>query len=101
MADYLLSNNQLSVEGQQEIFSIRCQINPLPCNLGEVRLCETGCGNTLTNSHILECLVLNEGKIYYYDKLENGTLEEMKEMLIIWNRNIVKRENIISTQDSM
>ena len=101
MADYLLTNDILSIDEKKELFSIRCQVNPLPCNLGEVRLCETGCGHTLTNSHILECIILNEGKTHNYDKLVNGALEEMKELLVIWRKNIEKRENIISTQDSI
>ena len=96
MSEYLLPNSHLSVKDQQQIFRIRSQINPIPANKGGVSLCETGCGELLTNSHIIECLKLNNGNAHKYDTLINGNIIQMKEMLQIWNSNNVKRELMVS-----
>ena len=96
MADYLCPNNQLGVEDQIQIFQIRSQINPLPSNKGLVVPCPTGCGETLNNSHIFQCVVLNPEEKTSIEKLINGDIYEMKKTLNTWNENIMKIEEITS-----
>ena len=100
MADYLCPNNQLSVDEQRQIFQIRSQINPLPSNKGMVVPCPTGCGETMNNSHIFQCVVLNPEEQTSIEKLINGDIYEMKNTIIRWNQNIMKIEEITS-QDSV
>ena len=100
MADYLCPNNQLTVDEQVQIFQIRSHTNPLPSNRGQVVPCPTGCGETLNNSHILQCVVLNQEEQASIEKLINGDIYEMKKTLITWNQNIQKIEEITS-QDSI
>ena len=100
MADYLCPNNQLSVDEQRQIFQIRSQINPLPSNKGMVVPCPTGCGETMNNSHIFQCVVLNPEEQTSIEKLINGDIYEMKKTIIRWNQNIMKIEEITS-QDSV
>ena len=92
MADYLHPNMVLNVEEQRQIFQIRSRVNPLPANKGEVSLCPTDCGNVLDNNHILNCFVLNSEKQYKLDSLINGNLNDMKNILRIWNANMKKIE---------
>ena len=92
MADYLRPNMVLNVEEQRQIFQIRSRVNPLPANKGEVSLCPTDCGNVLDNNHILNCLVLNSEKQYNLNSLINGNLNDMKNILRIWNTNMKKIE---------
>ncbi len=97
MGDYLCPNNKLSLEDQREIFRIRCEINQLPANKGQQELCVTGCGETLDNTHILQCVILSDRK-YDINSLINGNLEEMAKMLKIWKENTRKLDE---TRDSM
>ena len=101
MANYLKPNSLLSMEDQKVILSIRCQVNPLPSNMGEVIQCETGCGNILNNTHIMECPILNNRQKYDINNLINGNMCEMKQMLAIWRNNIRKRDKMVASQDSI
>ena len=98
MANYLCPNNYLSVENQRQIFEIRSRSNPLPSNRGVIQHCNTGCGEIMNNSHVFQCDVLNQDKQqdYNIEMLTNGSLEEMKSALNIWNENMNKLEIIAS-----
>ena len=76
MADYLLPNRQLKLEDQRDIFKLRSRTNKLHSNWGETVLCETSCGQTLNNEHILKCIILKEGDI------------EQSQLNLIYNGNI-------------
>ena len=96
----LCPNNLLSVDDQIQIFQIRSQINPLPSNKGMVVPCPTGCGESMNNSHIFQCVVLNPEKHTSIKKLINGDIYEMKKTRIRWNQNIIFFLEITS-QDSV
>ena len=83
MADYLLPCSNLNLEDQKDIFKLRSRTNKLPSNYGEKVFCETGCGEFLNNSHILNCTILNE------------TQYELKNMNLIYNGNIEEKVNIL------
>ena len=98
MANCLCPNNYLSVENQRQIFEIRSRSNPLPSNRGVIQHCNTGCGEIMNNSHVFQCDVLNQDKQqdYNIEMLTNGSLEEMKSALNIWNENMNKLKIIAS-----
>ena len=49
MADYLWPCSNLNLEDQKDIFKLCSRTNKLPSNYGEKVLCETGCGQFLSN----------------------------------------------------
>lgn len=92
MAKYLMPNQHLTVEDQCEIFAIRCEINHLPGNKGEKQLCETKCGSIMSNSHILQCQILNDGEMKTsINDILNGTIPDMKKALEQWRKNLTRR----------
>ena len=88
------------MDEQRQIFQIRSQINPLPSNKGMVVPCPTGCGETMNNSLIFQCVVMNPEEQTSIEKLINGDIYEMKNTIIRWNQNIMKIEEI-TLQDSV
>jgi hypothetical protein len=62
IADYLLPEADMSLEDQQELFSIRCRTNPMGANRGKIEYCFTQCGDISNNSHILLCKVMNKSE---------------------------------------
>ena len=97
MADYLFPSNLLTVSEQKEIFSIRSRMNELPHNFGESELCETQCGETQTNEHIMICENLNnsnENKIEM-EKMWNGSVVEKIEVLKRFKENMSEREKYL------
>ena len=87
----------MSLEDQRDIFRIRCEINQLPANKGQSELCVTGCGEVLNNTHILQCVNLNNKK-HDINSLINGNLGEMAKILKIWKENVRKLDD---TRDSV
>ena len=85
MADYLCPNKKLSVQDQHDLFAFRCKMNQLPSNYGNNTLCETNCGAVLTNSHLLNCKVLNEDENHSFNIYEiyNGSLNSKERVLRI------------------
>ena len=97
MGDYLFPSNELTVSQQREIFSIRSRMNELPNNFGGKELCETKCGETQTNEHILTCDILNDGnedKIQM-EKMWNGSVAEKTEVLNRFIKNMSEREKYL------
>ena len=78
MADYLLPESNINLEDQKYIFKLRTRTNKLPSNWGEEVSCEAGCGQFLSNEHILNCPILNEigSKTIEIQLIDNGNIEE-------------------------
>ena len=94
--NYLLPNTILTFKEQKSIFSFRSRSNKLTYNYPgnkEKELCE--CGVNITNEHLYNCLMLNQGKIVEdnYEQIFNGTLSEQKQVLNILEQNMNKHED--------
>ena len=94
--NYLLPNTILTFKEQKSIFSFRSRSNKLTYNYPgnkEIELCE--CGVDITNEHLYNCLMLNQGKIVEdnYETIFNGTLIEQKQVLNILEQNMNKHED--------
>ena len=90
MADYLLPQAGISLEDQNELFSLRCRTNKMGANRGIVEWCFTQCGEILNNAHIFKCKILNENDQFDIDKILNGLIAEKKEHLKKWRENMQK-----------
>ena len=101
IADYLLPNKILMLEDQREIFRIRSKTNRLPPNWGESVMCETACGQALSNEHILSCRILNNHKSeeFQMNLIYNGNIEEKFKVLQAFRRNMTRRQTYLP-QDS-
>ena len=67
-------------------------------NWERVEPCETNGGSILDNDHIVTCHISNEGgEKGDMNKILNGRLEEMHNVLPIWRRNLKKKERQIFT----
>ena len=98
MADYLQPGAGLEIDEQREIFSIRTQTNPLGANKGDKEYCEYY-GEVLDNSHIFTCKIINNmGENKNMEKILNGNINEKKEALEIWRKNIQKFKNYLRNQ---
>lgn len=64
--------------------------------------CETMCGEDETMNHILECNILNEGvnigDNIKFSTIHTGSIQEKLEIMNIYKRNIMKRNNIIQNR---
>ena len=90
MQPYLQPNSLLNFQEQIAIFSFRTRMNPLSYNFGnksEIEKCK--CEEQITNQHLLECDVLNNGRHdFKYQQILNGTILEQKTILSILMKNI-------------
>ena len=69
-----MSQQQITVQDQKDIFQIRSMTNPLPSNRGNPNTCSTNCRDSIDNLHVLHCPDVNtEVK----EDIENKTIEEI------------------------
>ena len=99
--NYLLPNQILTFQEQKLIFSYRARMNKLLYNQPgneETQLCQ--CGENITNEHLYNCIVLNQGNIGIdnYEQIFNGTISEQKRILNILEQNMKKHEKSPSAQ---
>ena len=82
MADYLLPKSEIPIEEKIELFSIRTEINNLPCNFGISEPCYYGCLEIISNEHVFMCPVLNSDNPHTmkYEYLLNGNIAEKKKL---------------------
>ena len=73
-------------------------MNQIPANFGNKTKCETGCGQNLTNDHIIKCSILNEGLKHELDinGILNGSLMEKIQVLRKFQQNMEKREKYLN-----
>ena len=104
MADYLLpSNDALTVENKQKLFSIRNRMIDIPSNFqksDEKSLCF--CGEQENMKHVFDCEILNEGKPISenYENVFNGNIGTQIRIFRQFEENLKKREIIINQKSN-
>ena len=80
MEEYLLPQENITIQDQRNKYAIRCCTNSLGANRRITEYCETKCGNISNNAHIFSFPVINIGQEKYeYEAILNGcTLEKKK-----------------------
>ena len=102
MSDYLLPECKISVEDKIELFSIRSEMNNLPCNFGKETQCEQGCYEVLNSEHIYSCTKLNKQKIPInnYENILKGTMNQKVEVLKkIQENNLIRMQKLRDSVD--
>ena len=98
MQNYLRNNNvKISIEEKQMIFKLRAKVTSVKTNfkgMHEDLKCEICYEENETQKHILECKILNknEKQILKYEKIENGNIFEMVQIVKKFKENLVKRD---------
>ena len=83
ISDYLLPDSELTMEEKCYIFSLRTEMNDLPCNFGNQELCYFGCQEVMSNQHIMVCPKGNSDNTHNikYEYLLDGNVAEKKEAM--------------------
>ena len=98
MAEYLLSDNELTIEQKRRIFAVRNKMVDIPNHFSSSKnytLCI--CGEKETLSHIYDCEILNETKreTLPYEKIYDGNVFEQTKILYKMEENLEIREEYI------
>ena len=94
MADYLLPNNQLTIEEQRKVFSIRNKMVKISSNFTsrENNTSKCICQQTEDMLHIYKCKYLNsENAEVNYEYIYHGNIEEQKTVLRRFEYNLETR----------
>ena len=100
MQKYLKNNNmKISIEEKQMIFMLRSKVTDVKMNfkgMHEDFKCKNCNEENETQKHILECTILNqnEKQILEYEKIENGNIIDMIQIVRKFRENLEKREKI-------
>ena len=100
MAEYLLPTNEaLTLEEKQKLFSIRNRMVDIPSNFpksDEKSLCF--CGEQENMKHIFDCEILNEGNktSEKYENIFNGNIGTQIRIFRKFEENLKKRERIVN-----
>ena len=100
MAEYLQPTCELDSQKKQKMFEVRNDMVQIPSNYGKQILCL--CGNRETMIHIYNCEIWSqkgEKKIPYND-IYNGKIEKQIEILKIFERNLEKRNQAMTLDNS-
>ena len=96
MSEYLLPNDELNIENQRKIFSMRNRMEKIPYNYSsnkENRKKCTSCEEYEDMEHIYNCEYLNiEEPIEKYEKIFIGNIYEQKRVLERFEKNMDIRE---------
>ena len=95
MAEYLLPENDLTIEQKRRIFAVRNKMVDIPNHFSSSKnntLCV--CGEKETLSHIYDCEILNETKreTLPYEKIYDGNVFEQTKILYKIEENLQVRE---------
>ena len=97
MADYLLPNNEFTIEEQRTLFEVRNKMFDIPSNFcaRERNESKCPCGATENMEHVYYCKYLNK-KIpeTSFDKVYNGNIFEQRQVLTNFEENIEVRRKI-------
>ena len=101
MSEYLLPyHSKLNIEEKRETFALRNRMTNIPNNFGKKEE-ECVCGTLETMSHIYSCESLNQKKSRIeYDRIYNGNLENIKEILTRMKANLETRIRLKSRIES-
>ena len=96
MSEYLLPNDNLNIENQRKIFSMRNRMEKIPANFSskkENRIKCTSCEEYEDMEHIYNCEYLNfEKPSEKYEKIFTGNIHEQKRVLERFEKNMDRRE---------
>ena len=96
MAEYLLPNNNLTIEEQRIIFSIRNRmVNNIPANFSSKKenTSKCTCGESEYMEHVYNCKYLNiEEPAEEYQKIFTGNTREQRTVLQRFEQNLNIRE---------
>ena len=81
LQDYLGPSSILSLENQDFLFSIRCEMNILKLNFTRNKsivstFCINSCKKELNNEHLVYCKELNGNSLLRYEDILNGSLQD-------------------------
>lgn len=101
MAEYLLPNNNLTIEQKQRLFAVRNKMVEIPSHFSSGDsdiLCI--CGDKESLSHIYSCDILNESKkeSIPYEKVYSDNVNEQTKILYKIEENLRIREKFIDDQ---
>ena len=101
MAEYLLPDNELTIEQKQRLFAVRNKMVEIPSHFSSGNndfLCI--CGDKESLSHIYSCDVLNENESENipYEKVYLNNVNEQTKILYKIEENLRKREKYIDVQ---
>ena len=104
MADYLLPDNNLSIDQKRKLFEIRNGMTQIPSNFSSrdnVFYCV--CGDRESMPHLYNCEKLNKQTTksdhVSYNKIYNGHINEKIEVYRKFEENLKVRENILKTDE--
>ena len=101
MQKYLRNNSiKISIEEKQMIFKLRSKVTNVKMNFKgmneglKCKICHEEKNETQT--HILECKILNnnETQNLEYEKIENGNIIDMVQIVRKFRENLLKRDKI-------
>ena len=103
MSEYLLPNENLSIEDQRKVFEIRNNMMNIPSNFisekDNTNICV--CGKTENMTHIYNCEKLNKNKPRErYEQIFENNLNKMKYILTRFGENMKQREQLIENLKS-
>ena len=94
MADYLLPNNEFTIEEQRTLFEVRNKMSDIPSNFcaRESNESKCPCGATENMEHVYYCKYLNK-KIpeTSFNEVYNGNIFEQRQVLTNFEENIEVR----------
>ena len=101
MAEYLLPNNDLTIEQKQRLFAVRNKMIDIPSHFSSgVNDILCICGDKENLSHIYSCDILNESEkeTIPYEKCYSGNVNEQTKILYKIEENLRIREKYIDVQ---
>ena len=104
MADYLLPDNNLSIDDKRKLFKIRNGMTQIPSNFSSrdnVFYCV--CGDRESMPHVYQCETLNKQNTKSdgesFNKIYNGNINEMIKVYRKFEENLKIREDIMKTDE--
>ena len=104
MADYLLPDNNLSIDDKRKLFEIRNGMTQIPSNFSSrdnVFYCV--CGDRESMPHVYQCETLNKQNTKSdgesFNKIYNGNINEMIKVYRKFEENLKIREDIMKTDE--
>ena len=100
MQKYLRNNNmKISIEEKQMIFKLRSKVTNVKMNfkgMHEDLKCKICNEENETQKHLLECKILNENEkqVLEYEKIENGNIIDMVQIVRKFRKNLFIRDKI-------
>ena len=101
MAEYLLPNNEFSIDEQRKLFELRNRMTDIPSNQcsKEKNKSRCPCGENENMEHVYHCKYLNKKELEVeYEKVYNGNISEQKLVLKRFEVNIEQRRKHLNNE---